>query len=103
MPYNVPFIRPAFPSSAIIGADFDEIVASNWYTNFGPKEREFAKAIADYLGDGLQAVPFSNATIALMALRARRGRIGKTCDCPDLHICRRPRSNRVGRLSTAPH
>ena len=68
MSYSVPFIRPVFPTAAEIGSDFDEIVESNWYTNFGPKERRFAEAIGDYVGDGLAAVTFSNATLALMAV-----------------------------------
>ena len=75
MPFDIPFIRPRFPDSAIIGHDFDEIVASNWYTNFGPRERRFSAAIADYVGEGFHAVTFSNATLGLMAvLQATLGR-----------------------------
>lgn len=68
MPFDIPFIRPRFPASDLIGADFDAIVESNWYTNFGPREREFSTAIAAYIGEGYHAVTFANATIALMAL-----------------------------------
>lgn len=68
MSYDVPFIRPVFPSAAEIGSDFDEIVESNRYTNFGPMERRFAAAIAAYVGDDLAAVTFANGTLALMAV-----------------------------------
>ena len=68
MTYSVPFIRPVFPTAAEIGSDFDEIVESNWYTNFGPKERRFAEEIGHYVGDGFTAVTFANATLALMAV-----------------------------------
>lgn len=68
MPFDIPFIRPTFPHSDVIGADFDAIVDTNWYTNFGPREREFSAAVAAYVGEGYHAVTFANATIALMAL-----------------------------------
>lgn len=76
MSFEIPFIRPMFPDSALIGQDFDAIATSNWFTNFGPREREFRSAIATYLGDGgLQAVTFSSATTALLgALHAVLGR-----------------------------
>ncbi|WP_374007752.1 DegT/DnrJ/EryC1/StrS family aminotransferase [Leifsonia sp. LS-T14] len=67
MSYDVPFIRPLFPSGDAIAADLDRIVASNWFTNFGPIEREFAQAVADFVGEGHQAVTFSNATLGLLA------------------------------------
>jgi dTDP-4-amino-4,6-dideoxygalactose transaminase len=67
VPFDIPFIRPVFPSSAVIGGDFDEIVESNWYTNFGPRERRFSAAVAAYIGDGFHAVTFANATIGLLA------------------------------------
>lgn len=68
MPYRVPFIRPVFPAPELIAEDYAEIVESNWYTNFGPKEREFSAALAQYIGEGFVAVTFANATLALMAL-----------------------------------
>lgn len=74
MSFEIPFIRPAFPDPALIGNDFAEIVASNWYTNFGPREREFATALGDHLGHGLTVVTFSSATTALVgALQAILG------------------------------
>lgn len=67
MRYEVPFIRPIFPSGDAIAADLDRIVAANWFTNFGPIEREFARSIGDYVGEGHHAVTFSNATLGLLA------------------------------------
>ena len=66
-PFVVPFVRPSLPDASAVSADFADIVGSNWFTNFGPKEREFAKAIASYVGQGTVATTFANATIALMA------------------------------------
>ncbi|GAB3611524.1 DegT/DnrJ/EryC1/StrS family aminotransferase [Humibacter ginsengiterrae] len=43
----------------------NEIVQSNWFTNFGPREREFRRGIAEYVGDDSTAVTFANATLAL--------------------------------------
>jgi dTDP-4-amino-4,6-dideoxygalactose transaminase len=68
MPFDVPFIKPRFPTSSAVAADFDEIVASNWYSNFGPKERQFSERIESYVGQGVSAVTVANATIGLMAL-----------------------------------
>jgi dTDP-4-amino-4,6-dideoxygalactose transaminase len=66
--YKVPFIKPVLPASELIADDYAEIVASNWFTNFGPKEREFSAGVAEYIGNGFHAVTFANATIALMGL-----------------------------------
>lgn len=68
MSFEVPFIRPVFPESRLIGYDFDRIVESNWYTNFGPMERKFSEAITDYIGEGFHAATFNNATSALLAV-----------------------------------
>lgn len=67
MSYEVPFIRPVFPPAATIASDVTEIVESNWFTNFGPKERDFATRIAAFVGDDFGAATFCNATIALVA------------------------------------
>lgn len=67
MGFDVPFIRPVFPSAEVLSVDIAEIVGSNWFTNFGPKEEEFTRAIADYVGSGYSVVTFSNATVGLMA------------------------------------
>lgn len=67
MGFDIPFIRPVFPSSEELAADVAKIVHSNWFTNFGPKEQQFRVGIADYLGGDLEVVTFTNATIALVA------------------------------------
>lgn len=67
MATEIPFIRPSFPKSAELAEQFDEIVRANWYTNFGPKERKFARALGDYLGLGLHVTTFANGTFALVA------------------------------------
>lgn len=63
--FDVPFIRPSFPSGEDVAADVNEIVHSNWFTNFGPREREFRHGIAKYVSDSSVAVTFANATLAL--------------------------------------
>lgn len=65
--FKIPFIKPSLPSSAQIARDFDEIVESNWFTNFGPKERQFRSALEDFLGQGLRVETFANGTLALLA------------------------------------
>lgn len=65
--FDVPFIRPVFPPSGVIARDVTEIVESNWFTNFGPKEREFAGRVASFIGRDMHAATFCNATVALVA------------------------------------
>ncbi|WP_083210378.1 DegT/DnrJ/EryC1/StrS family aminotransferase [Mycobacterium intracellulare] len=67
MPSEIPFIRPSFPEPAELAEDFSEIVQANWYTNFGPKERQFARALAEYLGPDLHVATVANGTLALIA------------------------------------
>ena len=64
---EIPFIRPSFPGPDELAEDFSEIVNVNWYTNFGPKERQFARALSDYLGPDLRVATFANGTLALIA------------------------------------
>lgn len=67
MTSEIPFIRPSFPAPAKLAEDFEAIVQANWYTNFGPKERQFARALGDYLGPDLHVATLANGTIALIA------------------------------------
>lgn len=67
MPSEIPFIRPHFPEPVDLAEDFGEIVHANWYTNFGPKEREFAGAVGDYLGPGVHVATVASGTLALIA------------------------------------
>ncbi|CAM3035047.1 DegT/DnrJ/EryC1/StrS family aminotransferase [Mycobacterium intermedium] len=64
---EIPFIRPSFPGPAELAEDFAEISRANWYTNFGPKERQFARAMGDYLGPDLHVATLANGTMALIA------------------------------------
>ncbi len=65
--FDVPFIRPVFPPSGVIARDVTEIVDSNWFTNFGPKERLFAQRLAASVGEDMHSATFCNATVALVA------------------------------------
>ena len=64
---RIPFIRPIFPESSVVAQDFDAIVASGRFSNFGPREREFTAMVAAYVGPEYSAVSFANATLALIA------------------------------------
>lgn len=64
--WRVPYIRPVFPDPELVAEDLREIVAANWYTNFGPFEQRFAAGIEAYLGGTRHAVTVSNATSGLM-------------------------------------
>jgi dTDP-4-amino-4,6-dideoxygalactose transaminase len=67
MASEIPFIRPSFPKPSELAEEFEDIVNANWYTNFGPKEREFARALSEYLGPDLHVATFANGTLALIA------------------------------------
>lgn len=64
---KIPFIRPSFPGPAELAEDFVQIAQANWYTNFGPNERRFARALRDYLGPHLHVATLANGTLALLA------------------------------------
>lgn len=64
---EIPFIRPSFPQPDELAEDFGAIVSSNWYTNFGPKERQFSQALEAYLGPDTNVATFANGTLALIA------------------------------------
>jgi len=65
--YKIPFIKPDFPDAEDVAADYARILEANWFTNFGPFEREFAKEVAAYVGPGYFASTFSSATSGLLA------------------------------------
>lgn len=65
MKYNIPFIKPHLPSPEILAEDYREIVASNWYTNFGPFEQRLRQSTGEYIGNNVHICTASNATIAL--------------------------------------
>lgn len=68
---KVPFIKPDFPSAIEMIGDYEEIVRSNWYTNFGPFEKKLSAAVATYVGQGTIATTVANATLGLdIAIRS---------------------------------
>jgi dTDP-4-amino-4,6-dideoxygalactose transaminase len=67
MSFNIPFIKPNFPEAGDIASDYTQILKSNWFTNFGPFERQFAKEIGSYVGPEYYATTFSSATAGLTA------------------------------------
>ncbi|OBJ02064.1 hypothetical protein A5624_00365 [Mycobacterium sp. 1482292.6] len=78
MSSEIPFIRPNFPEPVKVAEDLAEIVRANWYTNFGPKEREFTLALERYLGPNLHVATLANGTLALIAaLHATLGHGGR--------------------------
>lgn len=71
MKYKIPFIKPNFPSVKEMTEDYEAIVASNWYTNFGPFERQLSVNVAKFVGQGTSATTVANATLGLdIAIRA---------------------------------
>jgi dTDP-4-amino-4,6-dideoxygalactose transaminase len=44
-----------------------QIIKPAPYTNFGPKERQFARALGEYLGPDLHVATLANGTLALIA------------------------------------
>lgn len=64
---EIPFIKPKFPHSSEIATDIDAIVRANWYTNFGPKEQQFSRALEAHVGGGVHVATLANGTLALIA------------------------------------
>lgn len=67
MPSKVPFIRPRFPSAEQLQEDIAAITQNNWFSNFGPLEREFRSRLAEYVGGEVMAATVNNATTGLIA------------------------------------
>lgn len=65
MKYKIPFIKPWFPAAEEITEDYRQIVASNWFTNFGPYEQRFRERIANYLSPKVSACTVSSATLGI--------------------------------------
>lgn len=63
--YSIPFIKPHFPASEDITHDYDVIVSSNWFTNFGPYEQRLRKEVKGFLNLDVDVVTVSNATLGL--------------------------------------
>lgn len=67
MKFKIPFIKPNFPVAVDLADDYQSIVESNWFTNFGPYEQKFSAAAAAYIGSGVSATTISNCTLGLEA------------------------------------
>lgn len=63
---KIPFISPSFPDSSLVARDYEAILSSNWFSNFGPFEQTFRKGLQSYIGDGIHVVTVNNATNGLM-------------------------------------
>lgn len=71
---KVPFIKPHLPTPLEVSADYSAIVASNWFTNFGPFETRFREAAANFIGSTVGVATVTNATLGIdLALRALIG------------------------------
>jgi dTDP-4-amino-4,6-dideoxygalactose transaminase len=72
---EIPFIKPWFPPADALADDYERICASNWFTNFGPLEREFAVSLEQFVGQETHVATVSNATLGLvLAVSALLGR-----------------------------
>ena len=58
--YKIPFIRPVFPDIKVLQDDYQKIVESNWFTNFGPYEKLFSRDAAKYLGGAAHVTTIAN-------------------------------------------
>ena len=67
MKYKIPFIRPAFPAAEVLQDDYRKIIDSNWFTNFGPYEKQFSSGAAAYLGGATYVTTIANCTLGLDA------------------------------------
>lgn len=62
---KVPFIKPRFPSADEISSDYRAIVESNWFTNFGPYERELRQKVKEFIDQEVYVATAANATLAI--------------------------------------
>lgn len=67
MKFNIPFIKPNFPAVDDLAKDYEAIVSSNWFTNFGPFEQEFSKSCGKFLGADIHTTTISSCTLGLEA------------------------------------
>jgi len=65
MKYDIPFIKPVFPSIDEISEDYQKIVDSNRYSNFGPYEGSLSLKTAQYIGKDIYATTVANCTLGI--------------------------------------
>ncbi|MGN6427683.1 MAG: DegT/DnrJ/EryC1/StrS family aminotransferase [Leifsonia sp.] len=75
MSFEIPLIRADFPPVEDVAADYEVIMASGRFSNFGPREQRFRQGIARRLGVPGVAT-YSSATIGLVAALATLVGIG---------------------------
>lgn len=67
----IPFIKPHFPSPKLIANDYAKIVESNWFTNFGPFEKELCAQVANFISQNVSVTTVANATLGIeLAIRS---------------------------------
>lgn len=54
-----------FPTSKEIAIDYEKIVASNWFTNFGPYEKILSERSGEYIGKSVYSTTVANCTLGL--------------------------------------
>lgn len=65
--YKIPFIKPHFPDANDLVKDFCEICENNWFTNFGPFEKELCLQISNLYHDESHVTTIANATLGIQA------------------------------------
>jgi len=63
---KIQFISPSFPATSLMAEDYEAIIENNWFSNFGPFEKEFSARLAEYIQNDVQVATAANATSALM-------------------------------------
>ncbi len=63
---KIAFIHPQFPSTNAIANDYRKILQNNWFTNFGPFERDLSNNLAKYIGHNVEVATVANATLGIM-------------------------------------
>ncbi|MBV8195754.1 MAG: aminotransferase class I/II-fold pyridoxal phosphate-dependent enzyme [Candidatus Dormibacteraeota bacterium] len=62
----IPFLTPRMPAAADVATDVAAIWQSGTFTNSGPVEHLFERALADFIGGEVGVAVTSNATTAIM-------------------------------------
>lgn len=63
---QIPFIRPALPTSEELVSDYEQIHINNFYSNNGPFYYDFANTIENYFDSSVHCSILANATLGLI-------------------------------------
>jgi dTDP-4-amino-4,6-dideoxygalactose transaminase len=63
--FKYPFIKPSFPEATYLIKSYEKIVENNWYTNFGPFEKQLCKDINSFIGINIKSTTVASATLGL--------------------------------------